>query len=160
MPGISQTFANHGLPLGTIAPAFAAINLDGASIRLKDSNGRWRVLVFVSPGCSACQHVIDAVNSFQKERPDIAVLVIGGPDRQINQAYAVEQHADIPILTPQGELANELYLVKSVPFVYILDEAGVIRAKGVMNEREHLQQLLSEAHAPLLASQASQIMLS
>ncbi|HZU69999.1 MAG TPA: redoxin domain-containing protein [Ktedonobacteraceae bacterium] len=158
MPGISQTFAHHGLPIGTMAPDFIASDLDGATRQLTDFHSRWRVLAFISPGCSACQHVIGTLNRFKEERPDIAVLIIGAPDCQLNQTYAAEHQAATPILTPQENLANEVYLVKSVPFAYILDETGVIRTKGVMNEREHLNQLLAEAHVPLLASRSTKIL--
>lgn len=76
------------------------------------------------------------------------MLVIGGAAKAANDAYAIEQNATIPILTPDSRLAKEVYLVQGVPFVYILDEAAIIRAKGVVNGLEHLQQLLVSADAP------------
>ena len=76
------------------------------------------------------------------------MLVIGGVAKAANDAYALEQSAMMPILTPDATLAKEIYLVQEVPFVYILDESAIIRAKGVVNGLEHLQQLLVSADVP------------
>lgn len=84
-----------------------------------------------------------------QERPDIAILVVGSAARAANTAYAIEQNARMPILTPDATLAQEVYLVQGIPFIYILDEVGIIRAKGVVNSSEHLQELLLRANIPV-----------
>lgn len=141
-------FAERGLALGTSAPDFAASAHDGRSIRLNDSVGHWRILAFLSPGCPACEETIKTLNSVREERPELIMLVIGGVAKAANDAYALEQSAMMPILTPDATLAKEIYLVQEVPFVYILDESAIIRAKGVVNGLEHLQQLLVSADVP------------
>jgi len=145
-------FAERGLAIGMQAPDFAVTDYNGRSIRLKDSDGSWRILAFVSPGCPACEETIRTLNSIGEERTDLAVLVIGGAAKAANDAYAIEQNAAMPILTPDSKLAKDVYLVQGVPFVYILDEAAIIRAKGVVNGPAHLHQLLVSADIPRLLS--------
>lgn len=144
----SSPFADRGLAIGTQAPEFVVADHSGRSITLKDSDGSWRILAFVSPGCPACAMTIKTLDDTLQERPDIAILVVGGAARAANTAYAIERNASVPILTPEATLANEVYLVQGIPFVYILDEVGMIRAKGVVNIPEHLQQLLLRANIP------------
>ncbi|HLG65312.1 MAG TPA: redoxin domain-containing protein [Ktedonosporobacter sp.] len=149
--GQSRFFADRGLPLESQAPMFVALDHEDRPVRLEDTQGRRRVLAFVSPGCPACETTIDALNDFLREQKSVAVFVIGGTDKKANRAYAAERKAEMPILTPDAKLAREVYLIQGIPFVYILDEKGVIKAKGIVNALEHLHQLLSEAEIPTLA---------
>ncbi|HVB21217.1 MAG TPA: redoxin domain-containing protein [Ktedonobacteraceae bacterium] len=144
----SSPFTDRGLAIGTQAPEFVVIDHGGRSISLKDFDGNWRILAFVSPGCPACAMTIKTLDETLQERPDIAILVVGSAARAANTAYAIEQNVSLPILTPDATLAQEVYLVQGIPFVYILDEVGIIRAKGVVNIPEHLQQLLVSANLP------------
>ncbi len=144
----SLPFADRGLAVGTQAPDFVAIDRDGRPISLNNSNGSWRILAFVSPGCPACAMTIQTLDETVQERPDIVVLIVGSAARAANTAYAIEQNTSIPILTPDATLAQEVYLVQGIPFIYILDEVGIIRAKGVVNLPEHLQQLLLRTSIP------------
>ncbi len=130
------------------APDFTAVDHDSRSVKLSDAQGQWRILAFVSPGSSACESTIQTLNETMHERPDLTIMVIGGAAHATNYAYALERNAKMPILTPDATLAKEVYLVQGMPFVYILDEEGVIRAKGVVNEPAHLQNLLVSADGP------------
>ncbi|MGH2494179.1 MAG: peroxiredoxin family protein [Ktedonobacteraceae bacterium] len=133
-----------GLPVGEHAPLFTVTDQNGKSVRLEDFQGRRRILAFVLPGCSSCDDTIHILHAFSLTDSSILVLVIGGSDRDLNNAYAGEE-AQLPVLTPVPGFSGELYRLRSVPFVFILDEAGIIRAKGVVQEIEQLQRLLMAA---------------
>lgn len=144
--GSTQAFVEHiGLPISSQAPPFVAKDHNGASVKLEDTNGQWRIIAFISSGCGACAGAIEALNEFLGERQDFAVLIVGDTDLESNKAYAAEHAAIVPILTPEPMLTMEIYLVRRFPFVYIIDEAGVIRAKSTINNREHLRLLLEDA---------------
>lgn len=140
-----------GLPVGMQAPIITATDLEGHQISLDDLRGRNRILTFISPGCAACEGAISALNTVLASRHDIAVLLVGGPDREANRAYAAEHHARVPILTPKPGRGKEVYRVEGVPFAFVIDGAGVIRAAGVVNDDEHLSHLLSEAQVAELS---------
>lgn len=143
----------EGLSLGTQAPVFVATDHEGTPVGLEDTDRQWRILAFIAPGCSACEFAIHALNDFIAEQQNIAVLVIGDANLKENRAYAAEKQAVMPILTTQPNVVKELYLVRSVPFAYVLDANGIIRAKGRINEKEHIHYLLAEAKAPVLVTQ-------
>lgn len=111
---------------------------------LEDVQGRQSILAFISPGCTPCATTIDVLHAFIQGGRDIAVLVVGSLKHEQNDAYAFEHHAHIPILTPDSDV-DEAYHVQVKPFVFVLDEAGIVRAKGGMNDREHLEALLIAA---------------
>jgi methylamine dehydrogenase accessory protein MauD len=135
-----------GLDIGEKAPSFVTVDQDGNTIRLEDFRGRRCLLAFISPNCSACPGTIRVLDRFRSVERDVAVLVIGASDRELNAKFAAEYDTLVPILTPDPGLAMELYHVRAVPFLFALDETGVIRAKGVVNREEHLHTLLTTAY--------------
>ena len=136
-----------GLAIGEQAPSFLATDQDGKAVRLDDFQGQRRVLAFILPGCSSCTDTMKALNTFVRNEGDAPVLVIGGSDRELNQAYAVEHDAEMSILTPALGFDGERFRIRGVPFIFVLDEAGVIRAKGAVYGIEQLQELLTKAFA-------------
>lgn len=136
-----------GLAVGEQAPSFVVSDDKGNSIHLDDFHGEKRIVAFVSPGCSACSGTIEALNIFVRDEQTFAVFVLGGSDREQNRAYAAKQQTLMPILTDHAEVGKIAYRVQGVPFLFILDEEGIIRAKGLVTNRERLQQVLVNAFA-------------
>ncbi|MEO8970393.1 MAG: TlpA disulfide reductase family protein [Ktedonobacteraceae bacterium] len=134
-----------GLPIGEKAPSFVVKDETGKTIRFEDFRGKRRIITFISPECHACSTTIEALNEFQRGKRAIALLVIGELDRESNLAYARKNNAQMPILTPQRDLAMEVYRCRAIPFTFILDEDGIIRAKDLTTDGEALEMLLEAA---------------
>lgn len=135
----------EGLNVGEQAPLFTALDHEGKSVSLNDFQGQRRILVFIAPGCPACSLAIEMLNNFLASDKDIVVLVLGATDHHLNRSYAVEQGALMNILAPESSKLKDIYRIPIFPFAYLLDEAGVIRARGFFTYREHLQSLLNDA---------------
>ena len=136
---------NGGLMPGEAAPDFAAVDPDGRQIALSDFAGKRRLVAFVSPGCSVCTSFMQALNEVIHSEPDLAVLVMGTGDREVNRGYGQEQRTQAPILASMSESVSDLCRVRSMPYVFALDEEGVVRGAGIVNRKEHLQGLLLNA---------------
>ncbi len=136
-----------GLAVGQIAPPFLATNDEGEFVRLEDFKGRRLALAFISPGCSACAGAIKVLNEMMQEEKDYTFVAIGGENDELNKAYAVEHTAQMPVLTPQSNFERDEYQTPMIPFVFLIDETGLIRARGAVNHRGHLQSLLKMASA-------------
>lgn len=136
-----------GLAVGQIAPPFLATTYEGEFVKLEDFKGRRLVLAFISPGCSACAGAIKVLNEMMQQKKNYTFVAIGGGDGELNKAYAIEHKAQMPILTPQSNFEKDEYQTPMIPFVFLLDETGVIRARGPVNHRGHLQNLLTVAFA-------------
>lgn len=134
-----------GPSIGTQAPSFTAQTLQNRTVSLEDYQGRKRLLLFISPTCSACAQAIESLNVLHQNEPDLDLLVLGSTDYKANQAYAAERQLSVPILTPAQNLTSETYGIKAIPYALMLDEQGTVRAKGMAIEENYLQRLFEEA---------------
>ena len=69
---------------------------------------------------------------------------VDGDDIEAHRRYAASQRIEAPyVLSAEFGRAHE---VAKLPFALLIDADGVLRAKGLVNSREHLESLL-EAEA-------------
>ncbi len=146
VPGIStSTPKDWGPPIGTQVPSFTAETPLHKTVSLEDYQGRKRLLLFISPTCSACARAIESLNVLHQNEPDLELLVLGSTDYKANQAYAMERRVPVPILTPARDLVSETYGIKAIPYAFMLDEQGEVRAKDMVTQENVLQRLFEEA---------------
>lgn len=101
------------------------------------------MITFVSPGCAMCDEVIPALKAIASQEKRIKVLLasFAGNDAS-NRAYAAQHRlSHLPYLF-SFELAHR-FSVTSAPYALLIDERGVLRTKGLVNSREHLDSLLN-----------------
>lgn len=132
-----------GLSLGEKAPPFVATDQNGNSLNLDHFQGIPYLLTFVTPGCPACPKALEIMENVLQSQQKVSGLVVGSSDFESNRIYAAEHKVNLPFLTPLLESTKKLYNVQVVPFIYLVDEAGIIRAKGIISNMDHLEQLLT-----------------
>ena len=147
-----QSSGIDGLAVGEKAPSFVAVDQHDQALRMDDFKGRKRILAFITPGCTPCAETIEVLNAFSQDAHDVAVLIVGDTDRQQNMMYAVEHHAQMPVLTPDTTV-DDIYQIRMKPFAFVIDEEGIVRAKSGLNDREHLEGLLMRAFPVTSVSQ-------
>ncbi len=136
-----------GLEVGERAPSFTARDQHGNTIKLDNWQGQRRLLAFVSVSCTTCQKTIEFLNDLLQRERDLQVMVVAmDHDWATNREFAEKNRAQMPVLTTDTDVARELYHVRMISAVFALDERGMIRAKMLVNEREHLRDLLAEAY--------------
>jgi methylamine dehydrogenase accessory protein MauD len=145
----SQDPQKSNLVVGERAPTFVTTDQNGTSVDSNAFQGKRCILAFVSPGCSACTGTITAIKTVMQDHNDLVVLLIGGPNNHRNKDYLRSQNIQLPILKGASELTTDLYHIHAYPSIFILDEEGLIRAKGVVNRYEDLQDLLSTAFSTI-----------
>ncbi len=148
----NQTFGTKGnMPqdwgpaVGTQAPSFTAEAPEHRTVSLKEYQGRKCLLLFIAPTCSACTLAIESLQDLQQKEPALALLILGSADYQANQAYAAERQLPVPILTPARNLTSETYGINAIPYAFLLDEQGTVRAKDMVTQENMLQRLFEEA---------------
>ena len=110
----------EGPPLGEAPPAIAALDDRGAQV-LVGGTGDPRLIVFSSPTCTVCREIAPAVPA------------------------AARSGGLVPLILHDPE-AEHAYDVPGTPFVLVMDEAGVVRAKGTVNNLEQLEGLVDTAN--------------
>jgi methylamine dehydrogenase accessory protein MauD len=109
----------EGPPLGEAPPPRPAVAEDGSHVMVGGPGVR-RVVVFSSPTCSVCREVRPAV-------PAAASAV--GMVHVVLHDQQTEHEWNVP----------------GTPFVVVLDDLGVVRATGTINNLEQLEGLLDTA---------------
>ena len=133
----------RGLAVGEPAPLLEVADLEGQAHRLgaARADGRSTLLLFVSPTCPVCKSLLPAVKSSRRdERRWLDVILASDGDSTEQREFVRNQGLDgIPYVV-SGALGLA-YQVSRLPFAALLDEQGILRARGLVNSREHLESL-------------------
>ncbi len=141
-----------GAKVGVAAPILTALDLAGVAhtIGAAAPDGRDTLLFFLSPSCPVCKVLLPVVASLEKaDSGRLRVVLVSDGPRAEHEAFVLRERVSIPYLlsTPIGVA----YRVGKLPWAVLIDAAGVVRASGLVNSREHLESLL-EAKALGVAS--------
>lgn len=128
---------------GERAPALEVEDLSGRrhSIGGREPSGAATLLLFVSPGCPVCKALLPAARSLRDAEGGTLRLVLAsdGPrDEQLAFVSAQGLESECYLLSSELGL---LYQVARLPHAVLLDAEGVVRARGLVNSREHLESL-------------------
>lgn len=102
--------------------------------------GRALLMFFVSQTCPICKKLIPIALDFARsERLD--VLFVGDADlaeqRKLISRFGLDERRFV-----NGPEIGMTYRVDKLPFAVLLDDQGVIAAKGLVNSREHFESLI------------------
>ncbi len=134
---------NRGLTVGEAAPALEVADLNGKVLQvgMRRSDGRSTLLLFVSPTCPVCKTLLPAVKSSRRDERDwMDVILASDGDLTEQQAFVRAQGLEALPYVVSAALGLA-YQVSRLPFAALLDENGVLRARGLVNSREHLESL-------------------
>jgi methylamine dehydrogenase accessory protein MauD len=131
-----------GPVVGDAAPELALEDLSGAPVPIAGSSvGRSTLLFFLSPTCPVCKTLLPIlISAAADEAPSPRIVFASDGERAEHESF-ISKHGlgDIPyILSAQAGMA---FGVGKLPYAILIDDAGIIRAKGIVNTREHLESL-------------------
>jgi methylamine dehydrogenase accessory protein MauD len=135
----------EGPTLGDPAPVFEVTDVEGRKITLGGQQQMMTLLLFVSPGCSACTELMPAAGSFRRSEGHYlrTVLVSISIDVQENRKF-VERYARDMVFVVSQEVGHA-YGIVSPPHAVLIGTDGTVKAKGLVNNLEHLESLLTAA---------------
>src|SRR5262245_56096177 len=127
-----------GVKPGELAPPLTATTLDGQSLALASFAvvGRGVLLFFVSPTCPLCKALLPVVVRIANEERtwlDLILVSDGGTQAE-HEAYVAQRRLQgIPYVVSQE--IGIAFQVGKLPYAALLDETGVLVAKGLVNSR-------------------------
>ncbi len=140
---VGALMLNKGLAVGERAPIVEVEDLEGArlSVGAPRSDGKSTLVLFVSPTCPVCKSLLPIIKSSGKDERSWLNIILasdGNPDEHREYVRA-NGLGSVPyvVSAPLGMT----YQVGRLPFAALLDEGGVLRARGLVNSREHLESL-------------------
>lgn len=128
---------------GDKAPALDVTTLDGSTLRIGGASpqGRRTLLFFLSPSCPVCKTVLPSVlRVAASEVPPVDVILASDGDRGEHQAY-VEQNGLRGLAYVLSTELGLSYGIGKLPYAVLVDPDGIVRAKGLVNSREHVESL-------------------
>jgi methylamine dehydrogenase accessory protein MauD len=133
---------DRGPEVGEAAPRIEVSDLAGRAVQIGAPSpaGKSRLLLFVSPSCPVCKKLLAIAKSFSRgERLEVVLVGDGDRDEQMRMVREHGLEAETYVSSPQLGMT---FRVGKLPYAILLDADGVIRAKGLVNSREHLESLV------------------
>ncbi len=144
-----------GPRVGDPAPVLALTDLAGRAVRVggADEQGRHTLLFFVSPTCPVCKTLLPVVTALARTaRPPTRVVLASDGDPAEHRAFVARAGlGEHPyVLSTELGLAHQ---VGKLPHAVLIDATGVLRAKGLVNTREHVESLFEAARLGVASMQ-------
>ena len=117
-----------------------AIGGNAVTVGAALAKGRAMLMLFVSQTCPICKKLIPIALDFARsERLD--VLFVGDADlveqRKLIAQFGIDVHCFV-----NGPEVGMAFRIDKLPYAVLLDDEGVISAKGLVNSREHFESLI------------------
>jgi len=131
-----------GPGVGEQAPRLEVHAIAGNAITVGASlaKGKAMLMLFVSQTCPICKKLIPIALDFARsERLD--VLFVGDAEiseqKKLITQFGIDEHCFV-----NGPEIGMTFRVDKLPYAVLLDDEGVISAKGLVNSREHFESLI------------------
>jgi methylamine dehydrogenase accessory protein MauD len=131
-----------GLAVGEKAPIISGVTAQGDEVSWSPTPGRSHLLMFASPDCEPCKRVLPYLSELAAARTGVEVAVVVSGPREITERLVEKFKPRFLSLADNARSAHNSYRVQVVPFGFIIDEEGSIRAKGLCSDAGRLQDLL------------------
>lgn len=130
--------------VGDKAPEFDLVDLAGRKIHVggRQADGRSQLLLFVAPVCPMCKKLLPTARAFARsEREGVKLVLVGDGEPSAHAALVAEHRLEkLPfVLSP---IVGITLGIGKLPHAVLIDREGIVRAKGIVNSREHLESLL------------------
>ena len=133
----------RGLKVGEQAPALTVNDLNGRAIAVGGArtDGLSTLLMFISPSCPVCKALLPVLKSSRKsEQSWLEVVLASDGELASQKEFVMAQGLQaFPYLV--STTLGMSYQVSRLPYAVLIDAEGVLRARGIINSREHLESL-------------------
>jgi len=142
---VGAMISDSGPDIGTRVPDMVLPNLNGAPLPLADPGARSRVVFFLSTTCPICKALIPSLRDAARSEADWLDIILASDGKPLphQEMIARERLQDFPY-TLSSELGMTFKVAK-LPFAILIDGDGIIRSKGLINNREQLESLFHAA---------------
>jgi methylamine dehydrogenase accessory protein MauD len=133
----------EGPRVGEPAPLLNAMDWNGRPVTIGGAaaDGSSTLLVFVSPSCPVCKTMLEILDAvLHSEQRWLRLVLASDGTREEHEAF-VRTHG---LAERSYILSRELglaYQVGKLPYAVLIDAQGLLRGKGLVNTREHVESL-------------------
>ncbi len=130
-----------GPKVGQPAPVLSVPDIKGNPITIGAPGRLPQLILFVSPTCPICKELVPTAKSMARSEKLSLVFGSDGGQLQKHSDYVDRMKIEKYPYVVSLELGMK-FEVGKLPFAVLIDEQGVLRSKGLVNSREHLESLV------------------
>lgn len=131
-----------GPAVGEPSATFALPSLTGGDLVVGGA-GRAQLVFFLSPTCPVCKQLLPVLASIRtEEKAWLDVILASDGDEPKHREFVRKQKLSGFPYVLSADLGMA-YRVQRLPFAVLTDRQGVVRAKGLVNNREQLESLFN-----------------
>jgi methylamine dehydrogenase accessory protein MauD len=97
--------------------------------------------MFVSPTCPLCKALLPVLKASQRSESSWLQIVLASDGDERVHADFRKSHGLQSFLYVLSPALGIAYQINRLPYAVLLDEHGVVLARGLINSREHLESL-------------------
>lgn len=137
---------DKGVAVNEPAPQVTAADRNGRPVNFGYAGGKAQLLFFLSPTCPICKSLLPAIKSIAKQQADrLEVVYVSDGDMDAQQAL-IREHKLEDATYVVGPEVGMTYQIGKLPYAALIDQNGILRSKGLVNSREHLDSLFEVEH--------------
>ena len=137
---------DKGVAVNEPAPQVTAADRNGRPVNFGYSGEKAQLLFFLSPTCPICKSLLPAIKSIAKQQADrLEVVYVSDGDMDAQQAL-IREHKLEDATYVVGPEVGMTYQIGKLPYAALIDRNGILRSKGLVNSREHLDSLFETEH--------------
>jgi methylamine dehydrogenase accessory protein MauD len=131
---------DKGVEVGQPAPQITALDRSEQPVNIGYAKEKATLLFFMSPTCPICKTLLPAVKSIGKSSKDIDVIYVSDGDPQEHEKIIAQAGLENATYLISPEVGMT-YQIGKLPYAVLIDKNGTLKAKGLVNSREHLDSL-------------------
>jgi methylamine dehydrogenase accessory protein MauD len=134
---------DNGPKVGAASPVFTLTDLAGRPVNIGAPSLSSTLLFFLSPTCPVCKKLLPIVKSTAaSERRWLSIVLASDGDEAEQRKFIRRAGLEVFPYVLSTNL-GVTYHVSKLPYAVLLDERGIVRAKGLVNSREQLESLFT-----------------
>ncbi len=132
-----------GPKVGEASPVIEVSDINGTdlSIGAARPDKKSTLVFFLSPNCPVCKTLLPVLESSAKAEKDWLEIMLASDGDSAGQKAFIEQYKLQGFTYILSSNLGLTFQVGKLPFAILLDQDGIIRSKGLVNSREHLESL-------------------
>jgi methylamine dehydrogenase accessory protein MauD len=140
---VGALMLGKGLKVGELAPVIDVVDLEARPLALgaPRGDGRDTLIVFVSPTCPVCKALLPVLKASRRSEQGALEIVLASDGDLAEQREFVRTQGLAAFPYVVSAPLGMAYQVNRLPFAALIDAQGVLRARGLINSREHLESL-------------------
>lgn len=131
---------DKGVEVGQRAPQVTAEDRSGRPVNIGYASERSTLLFFLSPTCPICKSLIPAIRAIDHAKDDLDVIYVSDGDPAAQEKLITDAGLENSCYVLSPEIGMTFQIGK-LPYAALIDPEGTLKAKGLVNSREHLDSL-------------------